>query len=93
MEFGQTSKEETVVVVGTIRNDSPVVWRDVQLEIQYFDGAKKLFDAKSNLGLSINIPPHGSCAFKLSQTREFPKESYQSHSARVIWARDGRTWP
>jgi hypothetical protein len=93
MDFGQTSKEETVAVVGTIRNDSPIVWKDVQVEVQYLDAAKKVLDVRSGWAATSAIPPHDSAAFKVSQTREFPKEKYSSYTVRVLWARDGRAWP
>ena len=93
MEFGQNSKgEDTVVVVGTIRNDSSIPWKDLQVEIQYRDSAKKVFDAKTSLGVWNTVPPHGTGAFKLSQVREFPKGDYQLYSANVLWAHDARTW-
>jgi hypothetical protein len=93
MEFGQNSKgEETVAVVGTIRNDSPIPWKDVEVEIQYRDSAKKVFDAKTSPGYSTTVPAHSTGAFKISQAREFPKGDYQLYSANVLWARDARTW-
>jgi len=93
MEFGELAKEPTVVVVGTIQNDSPVVWKDLQLEVQYRNSAGKVFDTKPSLQYPTIIPPHGSAAFKISQRREFPKEDYQSYAVRVLWARDGHAWP
>ncbi|MEP6668311.1 MAG: hypothetical protein ABJF10_04115 [Chthoniobacter sp.] len=93
MEFGEIAKEPTVVVVGTIQNDSPIVWKDLRLEVQYLNSAKKVFDAKPSLEYSTFILPHGSSAFKISQRREFPREEYQSYVVRVLWARDGHAWP
>ena len=91
MKFGETSKEATVAVVGNIQNDSSIPWKDVRLEVQFFDSTNKPMDAKT--AYTTDIPAHDHAAFKFSQRREFPQEEYHSFVVRALIARDARSFP
>src|SRR5262245_21129171 len=44
MQFNQNDKGTYVTTVGTVRNNSDQAWKEVQLEVRYFDGTNKLID-------------------------------------------------
>ena len=90
LELGELPNGPTAAVVGTIHNDSNVGWKDLTIEVQFFDKAHKLIDAKQQRGYALSLPPKDNCAFKVSQPREFNSTDYASHEVRVLSARDAK---
>ena len=89
LEFGDLPpKGPTVAVVGTIHNDSHVTWKDISIEVQFFDKTHKLIDSKQSRDYSSSLRPKDNGAFKVSQPREFNKADYASYEVRVIDAKD-----
>lgn len=91
MKFGEASQGSTIAVVGNIQNDSAIPWKDIRLDVLFFDNANKLMDAK--MAYTVEVPARDHAAFKFSQRREFPKEEYHSFIVRVLTARDARSFP
>lgn len=74
MVFGITGcehKSPTVVILGKIRNDSPVSWKDVRLEATFFDKEGRLVDATQKEQNSFMVEAKDNGTFKLSFQREF----------------------
>ncbi len=99
MEFGESLAKSagapatpTVAVVGTIQNDSGIAWKDVIIEVQFFDKDHKLIDTKQDYPYSHTLPKDEQSAFKVSMQREFSPEKYASSEVRVVSARDARGW-
>ncbi len=94
MLFGEVSgcktPSPTVAVIGKIRNSSPVTWKEITLEGQFFDKDGRMVDATQQLKYSFIAPANGDCAFKISFQREFPQERYSSFKVRVVSAKDER---
>jgi len=63
MQFGELKNGPTVTVVGTIQNDSNIVWKENVVEVQFFDKDHKLTDAKQQQNY-MGILPTGISAFK-----------------------------
>jgi len=82
-----------VVTVGRLRNDSPVQWTDVTIEVQYFDRDGRLVAAKTENDHALVLLPNTEHAFQVSSAAELPPASYASHQVFVRAARDARRWP
>jgi len=93
MVFGVSGcehKSPTVAVLGKIRNDSGVSWKDIKLEARFFDKDVKLIDTTQQEKYSFTAPANDESTFKLSFKREFPQENYNSFKIRIISAKDER---
>jgi hypothetical protein len=90
LQLGELPAGPTVAVVGTIHNDSNVAWKELTIEVQFFDKSHKLIDTKQRQDYSLALPPKDNCAFKISQPREFNLADYASHEVRVITAKDAK---
>ena len=82
-----------LVTIGRLRNNSPVKWKEVVIEVQYFDKDGKLIGTKSERDHNLVLLPGVDHAFQVSSTPEFPPEAYASHKVYVRDARDARKWP
>jgi hypothetical protein len=90
LRFGELKTGPTVAVVGVLHNESNVAWKDVALEVQFFDKSHKLVDTKQRPDYYMMLPPKKDCTFKISQPREFEAADYASHEVRVITAKDAK---
>jgi hypothetical protein len=90
LQFGDLRAGPTVAVVGTIQNESSVLWKSVTLEVRFFDKSHKLIDTKQSRRWSddLSLPAKGTCAFKISQPREFNIEVYNTCEVHVAEASD-----
>lgn len=93
MVFGVSGCEHdspTVAVIGIIQNDSDVPWKDINLEVRYFDKQGFLMDTMQREMYSYMVHSNDNGAFKVSSRREFPQENYDSFKVRIISAKDAR---
>jgi hypothetical protein len=90
MSFGETKAGDTVAVIGTVQNKSPVPWENVVFQVEFVDAAGSRIDAGQKLEYSMRLPAKESLGFKVSLKREFPKEQYAKHSVRIVAAKDAR---
>jgi len=95
LKFGEKKCDgttaETVAVIGTISNKSSVPWKDVQMEVRFYDSNGRMVDSKQQKGYSTEVPADGNAAFKISTVREFPKEQYAKYDVSIISASDARS--
>lgn len=82
-------KSATVAILGKIRNESTIAWKDIKLEAIFFDKEGKMIDTTQRETTST-VPTNGESAFKISFRREFPQENYNSFKIRIISAKDER---
>lgn len=82
---------ETVAVIGTMSNKSSVPWKDVQIEVRFYDGNGRMIDSKQQKDYPFEVPADGNAAFKVSTLREFPKEQYVKYNVSIISASDARS--
>jgi hypothetical protein len=90
MAFGDTKSAPTVAVLGTIKNTSPVPWKDILFHSDFFDAQGKHTDVGEREDYSFRLPPKGTSSFKVSFRREFPETNYVRHEIRVVAAKDAR---
>ena len=93
MEFGEDQCGPAVIVVGTVRNSSPVDWKDVRFQVDFFDQTGQLFDTGQQEQYTYRLPAGQSTSFKVSFRRQFPEKKYSKHTVRVVSAVDSRKWP
>jgi hypothetical protein len=91
LSFGESENGPTVAVIGKVRNNGDVNWKEALFHVEFRDANGKLIDASQNRNYyGTYVPAHGELGFKVSFRREFPEASYASHTIRVIAAKDGR---
>lgn len=91
LKFGETSCGPTVVVMGKMTNNSSLSWKDVQLEVRFYDKNEKLVDTDQKEKYSFVVPANDVSTFKVSIPREFPEDQYTSSEVRILSASDART--
>jgi hypothetical protein len=91
LKFGEKKSSETVAVIGTMSNKSSVPWKDVQIEVRFYDSNGKMIDSEQQKDYPFEVPENGNAAFKVSTLREFPKEQYVKYDVSIISAKDART--
>ncbi len=91
LKFGETSCGPTLVVMGEIKNISNLSWKDVQLEIRFYNSDKKLVDNDQKKKYCFVVPANDISTFKVSIPREFPEDQYSSCEVRILSAKDSRT--
>jgi hypothetical protein len=88
--FGDTKSGATIAVMGTIKNTSPVSWKEIQFHADFYDASGKQADVGEREDLGFRLPANGTSSFKVSFRREFPETNYVKHSVRVVAAKDAR---
>jgi hypothetical protein len=88
--FGDTKSGPTVAVLGTIKNTSPVSWKEIQFHADFFDAQGKRTDVGEREEYGFRLPANGTSSFKVSFRREFPETNYAKHDVRVVAAKDAR---
>ena len=90
LKFGEKKSGDTVAVIGTMANSSPVPWKDVQIEVRFYGSDGNLIDAEQQKDYPFEVPANDTAAFKVSTLREFPKEQYVKYDVTIISAKDAR---
>jgi hypothetical protein len=90
MVFGDKKSGPTVVVMGTIKNSSPVAWKDIRFHADFFDSNSNRVDVGQKDEHAFHIPANATTSFKLSFQREFPETNYFRHEVRIVEAKDAR---
>jgi hypothetical protein len=78
-----------VILLGKIRNETPVDWENFQLEMTFKDAAGTAIDTDTEK-LYIKLPAGKETSFKAETNRAVPKEKYRSFDIRVTWAQKSR---
>lgn len=90
ISFGDTKSGATVAVIGTIKNTSPVPWKEIQFHVDFLDAEGRRADVGQKEEYSFYLPPNATSSFKVSFRREFPETNYVKHNVRVVTAKDAR---
>lgn len=91
-KFGERKDRATVAVVGKVKNNSDIAWKNIQFEVQFFNREGKMVDTEHKGSFSMVLLPDRVNSFKVSFAREFPVSEYASHAVRVTYARDESGW-
>jgi hypothetical protein len=78
-----------ISVIGTIRNNSDVPWKDLYLEVRYFDSAGTMVDTQSAEQYDLLIPAGGEVAFRVRGPAIRAEQDYVSHKVTIVGAKDG----
>jgi hypothetical protein len=81
----------TVSVIGKIKNDSDVAWKDLYIEAQYFDANGVMVDTQGSEQYGLVVPAHGEVAFRVRGSADRAENEYASHKVYVRSARDARS--
>jgi hypothetical protein len=91
MAFGETKTGATVTVIGTLRNSSPIPWKDIRYQVDFQDANGRRVDTGQQEPYGYFLPATNSLSFKVSFRREFPESNYVHHTIQIVSAKDGRT--
>ena len=90
VRFGNSKCGPTVAVVGRMRNESDVDWKEVNFQVEFLDENGQLVDAGQEFKYSYSLPSQEELAFKVSFRREFSESTYAAHKIRVVSAKDAK---
>jgi len=90
LRFGEGKCGPTVAVVGRMKNESGVDWKEVNFQVEFLDANGQLVDAGQEFKYLYSLPSGKEVAFKVSFRREFAESVYVVHKIRVISAKDGK---
>lgn len=88
MNFSHTNKDPYITTVGVLTNSSEFGWKDVQLEVQYFDNNGKLIDTGRERDLDIVVMPHSEMAFRIRTVADKAESFYVGHKVFIRAATD-----
>ena len=90
MHFSHTATGDFISTIGFLRNNSPFDWKDLQLEVQYFDSAGNLTDTRTESFAFQRLPASATHAFRIRSQADKPEAAYASQKVFVRAAKDGR---
>jgi hypothetical protein len=93
VQFSAGERGRYVTTVGIIKNDSDCGWKDVQLEVRYFNQDGKLIDVGTQIFSDVVVQPHSESAFRVRTLADQPEPAYASHKVVIRTAKDTRRWP
>lgn len=93
MHFSQMTNGNFISTIGQIRNGSPYAWKDLQLEVQYFDKDGRMIDTRTEDRYMEIIPAGATQAFRIRGPADKPESAYSTQKVFVRSAKDSRKWP
>ncbi len=87
IEFGGSSCGETVAIIGKLKNESEIEWRDITYEITFLDKNNSVLDTGQEHKYSFVLPANEEVPFKVSMKKEFGTEKYKNYKVRLVSAR------
>jgi hypothetical protein len=82
-----------VSTIGTIKNNSDKKWKELRLEVQYFNQAGALIDTHSDTDYSLVLLPTTEHTFRVREPADKAETEYASHKVFIRDARDADNWP
>lgn len=79
----------TVTTFGTIANQSDIAWKDLQIEVRYFDASGQMIDAEGEQAYHSFVPPNGEGVFRLQMRASREREAYSKHEVIIHYAKYG----
>lgn len=90
MNLKDAGTNSMVYVVAVLTNHTDIAWRQIQLDVRFFNQAGTLIDARTACD-SSTILDHGESAFRINVTPCRALSEYDSYKVFVRAARDNRT--
>lgn len=91
IQYSREANCPGVSVVGRVRNESEIPWKELLIEVRYFDQSGVLIDAHSDRQYAMLVPAHGEAAFVIRSRAEKPEADYVKYEVEVKGARDARS--
>jgi len=93
MQFGVDEHRRFITTLGTIKNDSDYGWKEMQIEVRYFNRDGKLVDVGVQSFPDLTVQPHSESAFRVRTLADQPDSAYVTNAVLVRTAKDIRRWP
>ena len=93
MHFGRMTNGNYISAIGSLHNESPYAWKEIRLEVQYYDKDGRLIDTRAESSYGEVLPAGGTQTFRIRALADKPEPSYASHKVFVRSAKDSRKWP
>ena len=93
MSFDVTTNGNYISTIGQIRNGSPYAWKDVYVEVQYFNKEGKMIDTCTREDYGEIIFAGDTQAFKVRGPADKPESEYSTQKVFIRSAKDSRKWP
>lgn len=87
--WSQRTNSNFISVIGALRNDSPLAWRDIELEVRFFDASGRLIDTVSET-LDATVAPAALRGFRVRSVADKAESAYARHEVLVRWAKEAR---
>jgi hypothetical protein len=87
MNLQANDKQPIVNVVVLLTNKTDLAWKDVQMDLRFYDKTGTFIDADVGWGRGV-IFPHGELAFRIRTQPSHPLSDYEAYKIYVRSARD-----
>jgi hypothetical protein len=91
LTFGNEKDREYFAVVGTIKNNSDIAWRDIYVEARFLDAKSELIDAYSSNLRDVIVQPKSEAAFRLTGYTSRPSKEYSKVTLKITSAKE-KSW-
>ncbi|HEV2667879.1 MAG TPA: FxLYD domain-containing protein [Blastocatellia bacterium] len=93
IHYAKEGDSNFVSTIGTIKNNSDKKWKELRIEVQYFNQSGALIDTQSDSDYSLVLLPKTEHAFRVREAADKPEAEYVSHKVFIRDARDADSWP
>jgi len=93
MHFGASTNGNFISTIGQMQNQSPYSWKNIQLEVQYFDKDGRLIDTRMDERYGYVLPAGETQSFRIRGPADKPEAAYITQKVFVRAAKDSNTWP
>jgi hypothetical protein len=76
MNYSEESGKRMISTMGRIRNDSPITWESVSIEVQYLNASGKLIDTASDRSNALTLEPNTDTAFRVRSEADKSRSEY-----------------
>jgi hypothetical protein len=91
MTFLKEKDRDYFAVVGTVRNNSDVIWRDPYVEARFLNSKNELIDTYSSQLRDVIILPRADAAFRLTGYTARPSSEYSKVVLSITSAKE-KSW-
>jgi len=91
--YDKTGARPVITTFGTIENQSDVPWKDLYIQVRYFDATGHMVDAQAEEAYRSFVPPHGEGVFRFQMQASRGRDDYRKHEVIIHHARyGGNAW-
>ena len=84
--FGSNTKGSYVILLGSIKNDSDLIWEHPTFEVKYFNTDNELIDADTQCSYELVLYPGKEVTFRLRSFADLPQSQYSRAEICIISA-------